>query len=499
MGFFGRKGTDQSSTAAPPKPRRGLAPLGRRLGRKSADKQNATSPTNTSQPLLATGKRAATATSPSSQARAMTTQPPQYRPPPAQQPQQQQLQQQQAVSRPQAATTATAATAYPKSDRIDNIQSTDSEGGLPSRYDAASLDVSDNNTASIQPKVSEMTSYSYAESTTGHLSGTFSEDYHSKSVESSLRNGTFMSASSRESGTYVEHSHISPRHKYSQDDDGLWSEAETVTILRQKIAWFSIVLSAVQLGVLIIQLSLCGVAPIEVNPLVGPFPDAFSEWGGKNAYLLLDGRQFYRLVTPTLLSVGVVHLLVNVFCQLETCAYFEREWGTFKYICIYLLCGAAAVASSVAENPDEIGVASSGALMGLYGAKLSQIFAYNCFEVRHPLYAESVQGDRLGGIFLSSAMLFILSTLVDYIDLSGLVGALLVGFCAGMFLLSGPIASTCANVLWSLVGMAAFSALATILFLYLYMATTPDEDLADACQYYRLMYTEGYNCDCAWN
>ena len=59
-------------------------------------------------------------------------------------------------------------------------------------------------------------------------------------------------------------------------------------------SFFPILLQAI----LLIQLILCGVAPVDVNPMVGPFPDAFSEWGGKNAYLLLEGQQYWRIITP---------------------------------------------------------------------------------------------------------------------------------------------------------------------------------------------------------
>jgi hypothetical protein len=32
--------------------------------------------------------------------------------------------------------------------------------------------------------------------------------------------------------------------------------------------------------------------------MLGPYPDALSEWGSKNAVLILSDGEYYRLVTP---------------------------------------------------------------------------------------------------------------------------------------------------------------------------------------------------------
>ena len=120
------------------------------------------------------------------------------------------------------------------------------------------------------------------------------------------------------------------------------SEKE-VYFVQQRYGYFSILFSFSQTVILAIMMINCGVAPFNVNPMIGPYPDALSEWGAKNAVNILDDGEWYRLVTPIMLHAGVIHLLCNVAVQVETGAFFEREWGSVNWLIIYL---SSAVGSS---------------------------------------------------------------------------------------------------------------------------------------------------------
>jgi membrane associated rhomboid family serine protease len=60
------------------------------------------------------------------------------------------------------------------------------------------------------------------------------------------------------------------------------------------------------------------------------------------------------------------------FIQLETGAFFEREWGSPIWTTIYLVSAVGSSILSVIAMPNSISVGSSGAVMGLFGAKLSE-------------------------------------------------------------------------------------------------------------------------------
>ena len=262
---------------------------------------------------------------------------------------------------------------------------------------------------------------------------------------------------------------------------------------KQKFAYLSIVLAAVQLLVLALQLSLCGVAPLDVNPFVGSYPDTLSEWGGKNPTLMKNG-EWWRLVTPAFLSVGVLQLLVNAAVQLETCAFFEREWGSTKYLWIYFISVVGSQIISCSVNPDTVGVGSSAAIMGLFGAKLAEVVTQVCFEFNRG-EDESIRLEQLSSVLCSLSVILGLS-FFTYIDWSAHMGGMATGFLVGMISFARPIRNRLSRTLWRLLGIILlFSGLPLAFYIFLEMVE-PDPELADTCEYYRNLYAEGYDCSC---
>ena len=158
--------------------------------------------------------------------------------------------------------------------------------------------------------------------------------------------------------------------------------------MKQRWGYCSIIFSVVQAIILVIMMGQCGIAPINVNPMIGPYPDALSEWGGKIAVNIL--------VTPILLHAGVIHLFCNVAMQLETGAFFEQEWGNASWLCIYLVSAVGSSICSVIAMPNSVSVGSSGAVMGLSGGKLSEVFCRCCERTK-------TDQDQIGTTFARSS------------------------------------------------------------------------------------------------
>lgn len=72
---------------------------------------------------------------------------------------------------------------------------------------------------------------------------------------------------------------------------------------------------------------------------------------------MLDGHQYFRLITPAFLHVGVLHFVLNALCTLRSATVFEQEWGSYGWITAYLLSAIGAVCLSCyllkETNPDE--------------------------------------------------------------------------------------------------------------------------------------------------
>jgi hypothetical protein len=155
----------------------------------------------------------------------------------------------------------------------------------------------------------------------------------------------------------------------------------------------------------------CGVAPLYLNPMIGPYPDALSYWGGKNAVDILELGEWWRLITPIFLHAGVIHLIGNIAVQLDTGAFFEREWGSRIWLAIYL---SSAVGSSILScifMPNSISVGSSGAVMGLFGGKLAEVvcrFTEPCMTKQERI-GHKVRQEQLGVVLCSVAIVMLFS------------------------------------------------------------------------------------------
>ena len=142
-------------------------------------------------------------------------------------------------------------------------------------------------------------------------------------------------------------------------------------IVKQSKGHFAIGFSMVQTVVLALMMIQCSIAPFQLNPMIGPPPDALDYWGGKNALKIIDDNEVWRLITPIFLHAGIIHLLCNVSVQLDIGELFEREWGSRIWLFIYLTSALGSSIWSCCMMPDNISVGSSGAVMGLFGGKVS--------------------------------------------------------------------------------------------------------------------------------
>jgi membrane associated rhomboid family serine protease len=250
--------------------------------------------------------------------------------------------------------------------------------------------------------------------------------------------------------------------------------------LKQTISPFSTLFAVVQCIILPVMMWQCGVAPMKINPMIGPYPDALNYWGAKNGVLIIDDGEWWRLFTPIFLHAGLIHLVGNVMVQIESGNRWEKEWGSLIWLVVYIGSAFGSSILSVCVMPDQIGVGSSGAVMGLFGAKFAEILLMCCerSETRAERAGERSRKEQaclvIGGIIIVMAMSFI-----PYVDWAAHLGGLCAGFVIGMVCFSFKIRNWFFIFVWFVVGVGSAIALFSAGLAYMYNKVEASEDLRD--------------------
>jgi hypothetical protein len=134
--------------------------------------------------------------------------------------------------------------------------------------------------------------------------------------------------------------------------------------------------------------------------------------------------------------------------------------------------------------------------MGLFGAKLSEIFCRACesrLSVQEKV-GQAVRMEQLSGTVICIIIVMLFS-FVPYVDWAAHVGGLLSGMAIGLTIFSCYTATICWRIIWFVVGLALTVVYFTVTFMYLYNKVEPNEALRDVCGYYQ-QYFEDYECHC---
>ena len=263
---------------------------------------------------------------------------------------------------------------------------------------------------------------------------------------------------------------------------------------QQQHGYLAILLTLIQTLILAAMMAFCGAAPLKINWSIGPYPDALSEFGAKNPYLMIEMNEWWRFFTPQLLNTGVIQLLCNAYVQLETAAFYEREWGSSRWGIIYFCSAVGSTIVGSILDPNTIGVSSSSALMGIFGAKLAEVLTLTIFDTFYRRDGAAFQ--HLGGT-LCSLVTVCLFCAAPHNDWSGHIGGLATGFFLGMALFGKYIRKLHLKAAWQLLGLAIFVACLGTAINELVNYVTPSDATGDACTYYKSIFMDqDYNCQC---
>ncbi|MET3699233.1 rhomboid protease GluP [Bacillus oleivorans] len=147
-------------------------------------------------------------------------------------------------------------------------------------------------------------------------------------------------------------------------------------------------------------------------------PRTLLEFGAKFNPLILEG-EWYRLITPIFIHIGVFHLLMNTVALYYLGAIVERIFGSLRFFIIYMIAGIMGSIASFAFSPT-LSAGASGAIFGCFGALLY-------FGMLQPkLFLRTIGYN----IFIVIAFNLALGFTIPGIDNAGHIGGLIGGFAA---------------------------------------------------------------------
>jgi rhomboid protease GluP len=147
-------------------------------------------------------------------------------------------------------------------------------------------------------------------------------------------------------------------------------------------------------------------------------PQTLIEYGAKYNPLIIEG-EWWRLVTPIFLHIGLLHLLMNTLALYYLGAAVEKIYGRSRFVFVYMASGITGSFASYLFTSN-LSAGASGAIFGCFGALLY-------FGVLYPkIFFRTMGTNIIAVILLNLAFGFT----IPGIDNAGHLGGLAGGFLA---------------------------------------------------------------------
>jgi rhomboid protease GluP len=148
-------------------------------------------------------------------------------------------------------------------------------------------------------------------------------------------------------------------------------------------------------------------------------------FGAKENRAIVQG-EYWRLLTPLFLHIGLVHLLFNQFALTIFGREVERLFGTIRFAVIYFVAGMFGSLASFLFNP-VVSAGASGAIFGIIGAQA-------IFFLRNREMLGEVGQQQFRSLMMLIFINLLLGFTVRGIDNFGHIGGLVAGAALGMLL-----------------------------------------------------------------
>ncbi len=141
---------------------------------------------------------------------------------------------------------------------------------------------------------------------------------------------------------------------------------------------------------------------------------------------LLQAGEWFRLITPIFLHIGLLHLVLNSYALWNIGPMVERLYGSARYLLLYLLTGvggnlASWLSGVWRQDNITVGAGASGAIFGLFG--VLAVFGYRYRSELPPGFSQAIKR----GVLPVIAINLLIGYSLRFVDNSAHVGGLLAG------------------------------------------------------------------------
>ncbi len=161
--------------------------------------------------------------------------------------------------------------------------------------------------------------------------------------------------------------------------------------------------------------------------ITGSTDDVFFMYtrGALMAPAVLEGHEYYRLLTAVFMHFGIEHIINNMLVLFVIGGYLERALGHVKYLVFYLCCGVGSNWISLYFRDPEVLTVSAGASGAIFGVVGGLLYAVAVNRGK----LDDLSGKQLIIMLVCSLYLGFTSSGVDNTaHISGLVLGMLLGF-----------------------------------------------------------------------
>jgi len=170
----------------------------------------------------------------------------------------------------------------------------------------------------------------------------------------------------------------------------------------------------------------------------GVFPDndiLFIQLGGVNRFLVMQEKEYWRLLAAMFMHGGLIHLAMNMYALWIAGHFLENLLGWKWFTIFYLLCGLGGSVGSIWWNDAlVVSVGASGAIFGIIGMLTGMLALGKVFQ---PGSRNRLLKNLLLVIGLNVAFGLSIPGIDNAGHIGGLLSGLLIGFTIGLGLRPG--------------------------------------------------------------